>query len=117
MKVGIVGSRKRIDKSNVIKLVDSLNKKDIVVSGGCKGVDTWAIERAKERKMNTIIILPEKPTIETTYFDAVKRFYKRNEAIAKEADIIYAFVSFDRKGGTENTIKHAKKLGKEVVIK
>ena len=49
MNIGIVGSRRRLDKQSVLNLVDNLPKDAIVISGGCIGVDTWAVERAKQR--------------------------------------------------------------------
>jgi len=115
MKVGIVGSRRRIDKENIYKLVDSLKKEDIVVSGGCKGVDSWAEERAKERGLNTIIFKPKLDGC-NEYWKYVQAYYSRNKQIAEESDVIYAFVSSDRTGGTENTIKYASGLKKKVVI-
>jgi len=115
-KVAIVGSRRRVDKHSVIELVDSLKKSDVIVSGGCVGVDTWAEKRAVERGMKTLIF---KPPINAAkgYYDIVKAYYARNKQIAEAADIVYAFVSKHRKGGTENTIKYAKQLGKTVIIK
>jgi len=39
--------------------------------------------------------------------------YARNKLIARDADILIAVVAADRKGGTEDTIKHfRKKFGK-----
>ena len=36
--------------------------------------------------------------------------------IAAACDVLIAFVAHDRKGGTENTIEHARRLGKPVRI-
>jgi hypothetical protein len=36
--------------------------------------------------------------------------------IAEDVDVLYAFVSPDRKGGTENTIDYARKLEKIVHV-
>lgn len=116
MDIGIVGSRKRLDKGNVIKLVDSLNDNDTVISGGCRGVDSWAEERAKERGLKVIVFKPDLSDIKNKG-DMIHRYYTRNKLIANECDVLYAFVSSNRKGGTENTIKHAKELNKEVIIK
>ena len=115
MKVGIVGSRRRHDKENVIKLVDSLKSDDIVVSGGCRGVDTWAVNRAKERGLQVIIFSPDLSNVKNRV-DMIKRYYERNKKIVENSSVIYAFVSPDRKGGTENTIQWAKKLSKWVVV-
>jgi len=114
-KIGIVGSRRRTDKNNVIALVDSLDLTDTIVSGGCKGVDTWAEERAKQRGMKTIIHKPDLKNVKDR-IDVVKRYYERNKKVAQESDIIHAFVSNDRKGGTENTIQWSLKMHKIIII-
>ena len=116
MKIGIVGSRKRLDKENVYAFVDSLNQDDIIVSGGCRGVDTWAEERALHRGLEVNIFYPDLSGIHN-YFESVKAYHSRNRKIVENSDVIFAFVSQDRKGGTENTIKYAKELGIKVVIK
>lgn len=115
IKYGFVGSRRRTDKETVEVYVDNLPKDAIVISGGCKGVDTWAEERAKKRHLKTIIFRPNLSNV-TGRFDMINRYYERNMLIAKEADIIYAFPADDRKGGTETTIEWAKKYKKSVII-
>lgn len=117
-KVGIVGSRRYKQKEKVYRLVDSLSNNCIVVSGGCKGVDTWAVERAKEKSLKTIEFLPDKDKLMKAkhYGEVVQCFYDRNKKIAQEVDILYAFVVEDRKGGTEVTITFTKGFGKKVVI-
>lgn len=114
--IGIVGSRRRVDKYNVLKLVDSLPLDCVVVSGGCRGVDTWAENRAKQRGMKTLIFKPDLSNIKNRY-DMINRFYVRNKKIAERSDVIIAFVAPDRRGGTENTIKWAKMFGKTVFLK
>ena len=114
--VGIVGSRQRTDKHNVIKLVDSLPQNSVVVSGGCRGVDTWALVRAKQRGLHTIVCKPDLTNAKENY-EIAKKFYERNKKIVQHSNIIIAFVAPNRKGGTENTIKWAKKMGKRVIIK
>jgi len=115
MKVAVVGSRRRTDKQSVYNLIDSLGMEDTIVSGGCHGVDTWAEERAIERGLKTIIFRPLLSG-SMSYIERVNIYYDRNKKIAEAGDIIYAFVAPDRRGGTENTIKYAEKLGKKVVI-
>lgn len=115
MKVGIVGSRRRIDKEAIEAFVDTLPITDIVVSGGCKGVDLWAENRAKQRGMQTKIFLPRIEGIRNKYH-LINAYYKRNQKIAEECDTLVAFPAADRKGGTEYTIKVATKLGKQVII-
>jgi predicted Rossmann fold nucleotide-binding protein DprA/Smf involved in DNA uptake len=116
MRVGIVGSRRRLDKENIIAYVETLGDHDIVVSGGCWGVDTWAEECAKERGLETRIFKPDLRNTKDRA-DVVNRYYERNKKIVENSDIIIAFVSEDRTGGTENTIKWANELGVPVILR
>nr|MBC8360928.1 hypothetical protein [Candidatus Desulfatibia profunda] len=116
MKIGIIGSRKRTDKQAVYDLVKMFSQNDIVVSGGCVGPDTWAEEAARSAELDVLIFLPALPHKGSPRHEFTKAFYARNRLIAENSDILYAFVSPDRKGGTEHTIKHAEKLGKKVFI-
>ena len=115
-KIAVVGSRRRLDKEKVYALIESLNKTDTVISGGCEGVDTWAIEKAQELGLNYQVITPSLRGL-TDYFEICEAYYRRNKFIADNCDIMYAFVAKDRKGGTENSIKWAKQLKKKVIIK
>ena len=114
MKVAIVGSRRRHCQDEVYALVDSLKDTDVVVSGGAVGPDSWAVERAKERGLFVKVFHAR--INRYSRFEVIKSFYERNKKIAEYADVVYAFVSPDRIGGTENTIKWAKKFGKKVVL-
>jgi len=116
LKIGVVGSRKRTDKQSVVDFINSLPPGDIVVSGGCQGVDTWAAETAIFRGMERPIVFKPDLTGCVYKWQYTERYYARNRRIAEECDILIAFVSPDRKGGTENTIKAAQKLGKEIII-
>lgn len=115
MRVGIVGSRRRSDRDSVARLVKSLKRTDIVVSGGCRGVDTWAIQEADKRSMSHAehlpLILPAMGRDEV-----VQAYYDRNRLVAENVDVLYCFVASDRTGGTENTIKWAKLAGVKIVI-
>lgn len=119
--IAIVGSRRRKDESNVRETVRKLYLKYktrlIIVSGGCWGVDSWAEDEARKLNIRVRIFQPNL-AFARTYHEAVEEFYKRNKLIAEFATHgIIAFVAEDRKGGTENTIKHAKKLGRTIFIK
>jgi predicted Rossmann fold nucleotide-binding protein DprA/Smf involved in DNA uptake len=113
-RCGIVGSRRRECESEVRDLVRSFPKETIVVSGGARGPDAWAEDEAKKLKLATVIFLPSKKG--TGYQMACRALTERNKMIAQSVDILYAFVAPDRKGGTEQTIKFAKKAGVEVVL-
>ena len=116
-KVGIVGSRRRTDKKSIEKLVASLPEGTTIVSGGCKGVDTWAVKAGRERGFPIMEFLPYKPPDDSPRWEFTKAYYNRNRKIVEASDIIYAFVAEDRTGGTENTIKHAQELGVPVELK
>lgn len=115
IKYGIVGSRRRKDKQSVVDFVKTLNKEDIVISGGCRGVDIWAEETALSLGMKTIIFKPNLKNIKNKG-DMIKRYYNRNKKIAQECDVLVAFVAHDRTGGTENTIDWAIEFSKPVVL-
>ena len=118
-KVAIVGSRARnkaTDKDKVLALVAKLKSDDLVISGGCVGVDTWAEEFAGMCGLGILIFYPDfaKYPLEKS---KSKAYFMRNRKIAEACDIVYAFVKEGRgRSGVENTIKHAKELGKEIVI-
>lgn len=122
MKIAIIGSRERSffdiikTKKEVEDLVDSLYDDDIVISGGCRGVDVWAISRAKSRGLITKEYFPNIKK-NMLYGDMVNAYYKRNRKIVDNSDVIYAFPSIMNKGGTGYTIEYAIKKGKKVFIK
>lgn len=124
--VGVVGSRRRnelIDKQTLklylVKLLAS-EKNIRLVSGGCpKGADRFAEELTEEMKLPEMIIhypdktsLPENPK----HYHFAQINFARNTLIAKDCDFLVALPAPDRKGGTEDTIRKAKKLGKKVIL-
>lgn len=113
--IAVVGSRRRTDKKKVFEVVDRLPHDCIVVSGGCRGVDEWAVDRAKERNLEVLVFKPSLSGV-NSHIEATKRYYARNKQVAEASDIIHAFVAADRTGGTENTLKHARALGKNIII-
>jgi len=116
MKYGIVGSRSRQDRGSVISFIDTLTPADTVISGGCRGVDTWAEEAAKSRGIPVVSYHADLTGCKNRW-QITDAYYARNKQIAEACDILVAFVASDRKGGTENTIKYAKKLGKKIILK
>lgn len=116
MKYGIIGSRRRTDRQTVIDFVNTLTFADIVVSGGCAGPDLWAEHAAKNLGIDTLIFLPKLPPAGSPRHEFTKAYYARNKLIAENSDIIVAFVATDRKGGTENTLQYARRLGKKIII-
>ncbi|TJW49205.1 MAG: hypothetical protein E5X65_35105 [Mesorhizobium sp.] len=114
-RYGFVGSRSRQDQNSVFAKVAELPPGSAVVSGGAKGPDKWAEEAARHRGLQTIIHLPEAGH-STTRWAATEKFYARNQKIVDDSDVLIAFVSPDRKGGTEDTIRRARKKGIPVIL-
>lgn len=109
MNVAIVGSRdwKYIDL--VRAAVKSLDKDDVVISGGARGVDTIAENFAKKRGLEVLIF-------EADWDRHGKAAgYIRNKEIVKAADRIIAF-QLDESKGTQHTIDLARKAGKPVKL-
>jgi len=134
IKIGIVGSRRRDtfhDKAKIFMALHSklswlYHKEGVhrceisIVSGGCpKGADRFAEELAEEQELPIIIHYPDKSKINPILNLTNPRLawaevaFARNRKIAEDSDYLIACVSEDRTGGTENTIKHFKELGKE----
>jgi|TARA_Y100000310_G_scaffold262013_1_gene271580 hypothetical protein len=116
LRVGIVGSRRWINQGAVETLVHMLPEGATVISGGCKGVDTWAVNTARYRGLKVIEYLPDLPPSGSPRWKFTKAYHDRNRQIAENSDVLYAFVAQDRRGGTENTIKHAMDLGVRVEV-
>ena len=114
-KIGIVGSRRRGDHSDFFLLKEKFKEiyeeGDTLVSGGCpKGGDAFAEELAKEGGLTITIHYPN--------WNAFHRGagFVRNTKIAEDCDVLMALVASDRKGGTEDTIEKATKLGKKIIV-
>jgi len=120
MKVAIIGSRQRDsteDKVSVFDLVNSLEIGDVVVSGGCRGIDIWAEQAAERRGLDTMIF---KPILNDhdSYSSMVRAYHDRNKKIVDSSDLLYAFPAVKGlSGGTKNTVDYAIKRGKKVIFK
>jgi len=126
--IGIVGSRRRDSKADLEvcrKVFLSVYEEgDIIVSGGCKqGGDRFAEIFIKEYNIpedKVIIHYPDKSKLDPEKMKRNPRWayaeinYARNTLIARDSDILIAVVAEDRKGGTEDTIKKAKKMQKTI---
>ena len=113
--IGIVGSRRRAEGSDLAScakaFLDIYKKGDTIVSGGCpKGGDHFAELIAKKWE------IPIK--IHTAEWKKYGRSAGiiRNTYIAEDADVLLAIVASDRTGGTEDTIRKATKLKKEIIL-
>uniref|UniRef100_A0A6M3LJU2 DNA recombination-mediator protein A n=1 Tax=viral metagenome TaxID=1070528 RepID=A0A6M3LJU2_9ZZZZ len=103
-KIGIVGSRRRNNKVDFMKVARALSKiyekEDQLVSGGClKGGDNFTEVIAKEKGIPITIYYPNWKE------NGTAAGFIRNTEIANNSDILIACVAKDRKGGTEDTIE------------
>ena len=111
--IGIVGSRSRDtdDDFDICREVfDRIYEPgDTIVSGGCpRGGDRFAEVIAQESNI-PIKIHPA----EWSKYGPTAGLV-RNNLIARDCDILIAVVAETRTGGTEDTIRKAENLGKEV---
>jgi hypothetical protein len=101
----------------VQNLITQLQEQDPLihlVSGGCrKGADAFTEECGKAWGIPITIHIPN--LSEGSRFIA-EPYFKRNLLIARDSKDLYAFVSSDRTGGTENTIEHRIKFNLPVFL-
>ena len=130
-KVGIVGSRRYLNKKKirefVYKLKEKFGNEVEIVSGGCKyGADKYAKKFVLEFDMKYV----EFPPFHEAYNQhcildrddygkpyAVWNYFKRNKQIAEYSDYVVAFIPKGIKSnGTMDTVKHATEMNKKVII-
>lgn len=121
-RVGIVGSRRRATLADFKIVCDVINKEIqehgeiVIVSGGCpRGADSFAEQIADALHLRKDIRRVQTHPPASTRWEFTQRAYARNREIAEISDIVYALVSHDRTGGTENTISHCLDLETEYV--
>lgn len=118
-RIAIVGSRDYLDLDAVKRYVYSLPKDVTIISGGARGVDTVAVDTAKERGMKTVVVpvnqrnLPEGGADRTNLF--AQRAMIRNGEIVQLVGSVTAFWD-EKSNGTRNSIERAEKAGKPVII-
>jgi len=108
-RVAIVGSRTWADPTLILSMVASLPRDTVIVSGGAKGVDTFAVSAAKQYGLMWIIVYPN--------WDAFGKAAGplRNVVIVDISDRGIAF--WDGKSrGTKNTIDLFNEAGKPIEI-
>jgi len=113
--IGIVGSRRRDSSGDLNACLMAVRgifrDGDSLVSGGCpRGGDNFAEIIAERYNIPIIIHYPD--------WDKYGRpaGLRRNGDIARDADVLVAVVADDRRGGTEDTIRKFRALGKSRVI-
>mgnify|MGYP001300466086 FL=1 len=131
MKIAIVGSRKYDNKIKIKEFIfkckelfgDNLE----IVSGGCKyGADKFAKQASVELDLKYVEFPPAHFThnqhcIREAYNYgkpyAVWHYFERNKEIAEYSDMIVGFIPEGVKSnGTINTLNHAEKFNKKVII-
>ena len=105
MKIAIIGSR-NVTVADIDKYISG---GDEIVSGGAVGVDSCAVEYAKENGIKLTVFLPK--------YERYGRAAPivRNKEIVDYADKIIAFWNGSSKG-TLSVIKYAEKVGKPCEI-
>ncbi len=126
--IGIVGSRRRDSEDDYEKCVAAFfnvyRPGDKIVSGGCpQGGDRFAEIIAAGVGCEITIHYPDNERLDVMLMDAGKFRqayaiinFARNTLIAQDCTVLIAVVAEDRKGGTEDTVKKALKLGKKVIL-
>lgn len=122
MIVAVVGSRfkkiapelKEEYKNTLIGILDRFcakYKPKKFVSGGAEGVDSWAEEYFRNKRISREIFEPDwRPN---GVYDPGAGF-RRNKQIIESADFVIAFTSGSN--GTKNSIEWAKRLNKSLVV-
>lgn len=124
--IGVVGSRRRATEEDMQLTIDTFfeyySKGDRIVSGGCElGADRFAEVIASDHGITITIHYPRQEDLDKALLAHNPRAawakinYARNTLIAEDCHILIALVAPDRLGGTEDTIRKAIKLGKEVI--
>jgi hypothetical protein len=116
MRVGVVGSRRRTDRETIEAVMAALAPGTVVITGGARGPDRWAEQAARTRGLEVIVHTPDLDGVRVRW-QAAERFYARNQRIVEASDMLIAFVALDRTGGTEDTIRRAKRAGKPVEVR
>lgn len=124
LRVAIVGSRRRAslhDRKIVFDLIERLIKSNshrdlVLVSGACRlGADNFAAEASKIYG----VPIKEFPVPSGDYkgkWQFAQAAFARNKLVAEDATVGYALVAEDRKGGTEDTVKHFLNLKKNIYL-
>lgn len=115
--IGIVGARKYKDKKHVNRFIETLPKDIVIVTSSCRGVCTWAIDKAKEQRLDFLVYKPDLKNVQTK-FEVAERYYQRNRELIEKCDLIHAFISSEKgfAGGTKYEVEYALKLGRPVQL-
>lgn len=113
MKLGIVGTRNPgvsyQDWEDLLLAKIDLSKVEMVVSGGAKGIDTYAKKFAARHHIPLMEYLPEY----SKYGRAAT--LRRNTQIVHESSVVVAFPSPESKG-TLHSMREAKRMKKDLIV-
>lgn len=111
MVIAIVGTRKpTLSYEEWKTLVDvEIKSEDAILSGGAKGIDSYAKQLALDLNVRCIEYKPE-----YSKYGRPATFV-RNQKIVDRADLILAFPSEESRG-TYDTIRRAQKANKELKV-
>lgn len=104
MNVAVIGSRDWPFKNEIKSAIASLEKTDVLISGGARGADTIAEHFAKLRGIECVVYLPD-----WELFGKGAGFI-RNRSIINAADRVIAFQN-EGSRGTQHSIDLALKKG------
>lgn len=108
MKIAVIGSRDGFTKEEIYNKLDKSGFIEKIITGGARGVDTYAERYAYIHRIECEIIRPENPSIKYDYL-------KRNMEIINKCDKAIAFWDGKSKG-TKFTIDYCKRINKEIEI-
>lgn len=108
-RVAVIGSRGFAYPYVVERFVYLLPKSWTIVSGGARGVDTWAYETAKHHTRHVEVY-----NADWKKFGKYAGFIRNNE-IVKNSDVVVAFWDGSSKG-TRHSVQLARNLNKPVFI-
>lgn len=119
MRVAIIGSRSITDRDKVNQIIFKFLSQanvpiPVILSGGAVGVDSLALDYAKEHGYDYILFEPYHLLDRRAEFKP-DFFFARNRQIVKNADCVLAIWDTKSKG-TEHTIKYAQSLNKPVTV-
>jgi hypothetical protein len=110
-KFAVVGSRDYPNREAVDHFIEQLEPVHAItiVSGGARGVDRWAVARARERGITTVEIRPN-----------WKKYgrgagFRCNTEIIRAADDVVAFWTMESRG-TFDSIRKATEFKKDVMV-
>jgi hypothetical protein len=96
--------------------IAALLAKTVVITGGARGPDQWVDQASRARCLEVIVYQPDLDGVRARW-QLAERFYARNQRLVDDSDRVIAFVSPDRSGGTEDTIRGAVRAGNLVEVR